>query len=189
KQKISRPIPTSNDLKKETTLYDFENGDEGWGVPAWAVDKPDHVAEYIEKIDGISTKGTGSLGIYAEFPGNTWSGALIEIPQFLDLKDYDVISADIYLPPEAPRGLRAKLILTVGEAWKFTEMSRAIRLTPGKWTSVTAALTDDSADWKRTKVTEAFRRDVRKIAIRIESNKPAYSGPVIVDNVRVGAYK
>jgi hypothetical protein len=35
-------------------------------------------------------------------------------------------------------------------------------------------------------VTEAFRQDIRKIDIRVESNnKPAYSGPFYIDNIRV----
>ena len=44
--------------------------------------------------------------------------------QYLDLSQYRVIRADLYLPEDAPMGLKAKIILTVGDNWKFVEMSR-----------------------------------------------------------------
>ena len=53
----------------------------------------------------------------------------------------------------------------------------------GVWTHISANLKPGSADWKRTKPTDEFRADVRKIAVRVESSKPAYSGPIYIDNV------
>jgi hypothetical protein len=75
------------------------------------------------------------------------------------------------------------MILTVGEEWKFTEMSRTVALVPGKWTNITADLLPGSRSWKMTDVDDNFRRDVRKIHIRIESNKAAYKGPIFIDNI------
>ena len=92
---------------------------------------------------------------------------------------------DVTLPPEAPAGLKAKLILTVGEEWEWTEMRRSIQLSPGQTTTITANLAAGSEDWKRTEVTDSFRKDVRKLAIRLESNKPAFSGTFTIDNVRL----
>jgi len=44
-----------------------------------------------------------------------------------------------------------------------------------------------SYDWKRTVPDESFRADVRKIVVRIESNRrPIYKGPVYIDNVKIG---
>ena len=66
-------------------------------------------------------------------------------------------------------------------------MSRGIRLQPGEWTTISARLTEDSMDWKRTKVTEEFKSDVRKIAIRIESDRIPYFGPIYIDNLRLSS--
>jgi hypothetical protein len=177
----------SLEIMNEKVLYDFEHDDEGWNIPAWALDKTDHVAENILITRDIASRGDKSLKVVSAFPGDNWTASLVEILHFLDLAKYDVISSDFYLPPEAPKGLRAKIILTVGDDWKFVEMSRAVKLEPGKWTNVSASLKDNSTDWKRTKVDRAFRSDVRKVALRVESDrKPAYSGPVYIDNIRVG---
>ncbi|MFH1552460.1 MAG: hypothetical protein ABID83_02320 [Candidatus Omnitrophota bacterium] len=181
--------PTERAFYGQKTIYDFEENDEGWGIPAWALYQEDHIATSLETSDNIANSGNKSLKLYAEFPGGNWTAAIAEIEQYLNLGNYDAISVDIYLPEEAPTGLRGKIILTVGENWKFTEMARSIRLDPGKWTTITAKITDDSTDWKRTKVDEAFKTDVRKIAVRIESNKPAYSGPIYIDNFKVISFE
>lgn len=174
-------------IKNEKVLYDFETGENGWEIPAWAFEKPDHVATSISTSKAISSRGKRSLKLDSNFPGGMWTASLTEIQHYLDLSNYETVSVDIYLPPDAPEGLRAKIILSVGEDWRFTEMSRSIKLTPGEWTNITASIREDSTDWKRTKVDEAFKSDVRKIAIRIESNrKPVYTGPVYIDNFRVG---
>lgn len=176
----------SADLTGGRTLYDFERNEDSWGVPSWAADKPDHVALSSQAVRGIASNGNGSLEVLAEFPGGNWTGALVEIPHYLNLDKYGIISADIFLPPGAPEGLRAKLILTVGENWRFVEMNRGVPLVPGEWTTVIGNISDGSTDWKRTEVDSSFREDVRKIAIRVESNrKPAYKGPFYIDNVTV----
>ena len=172
-------------IKNEKILYDFEKDENGWEIPLWAADKPDYVATSLKKTDTAASNGTGSIEIYADFTGGNWSAALAEIQQYLDLNDYERISADIYLPPDAPKGLRAKLILTIGDNWQFVEMARGIRLDAGQWTTVTADLSPGSTDWRRTRIDNEFRQDIRKIAIRIESNKTAYSGPFYVDDIRV----
>jgi len=65
-------------------------------------------------------------------------------------------------------------------------MARSVPLVPGQWTTVSANLSPGSEDWKKTTVDDAFRKDVRKVAIRVESNKkPVYTGPVYVDNIRL----
>ena len=121
-----------------------------------------------------------------EFPAKKWSAAIAEIMEYLDLTPYSKLSCDIFILPDAPDSLKAKIILTVGDDWKWTEMSRAVKLEPGKWTTITADLAPGSVDWKRTQVTDEFRADVRKMDIRIESNgKTEYKGPIYIDNVRV----
>ncbi|MFH1305862.1 MAG: hypothetical protein ABIH74_05640 [Candidatus Omnitrophota bacterium] len=169
----------------QNILYNFENDNEGWEIPSWEFEKDDHVAGYLRKISGISSKGRGSLELYAEFPGKKWTAALAEVQQFIDLGKYSTLSADIYLPPSAPEKLRGKIILTGGENWHFAEMTRGIRLKPGEWTTITADISENSTDWKKTKMTSAFREDIRKVAVRVESDKnPVYSGLIFIDNIR-----
>lgn len=181
----AKPSYSKEQSKNDKTVYDFENTEEGWEIPAWEKDKTDHVASGLRAVEGVSAKGKGSLELYADFPGKGWTGALAEISQYLDLVPYDALSVDIYIPPTCPPGLRAKIILTVGEDWKFVEMSRGTKLTAGKWTTITASLADGSGDWRKVKVDAAFRADVRKIAVRVESEKAQYKGPIYIDNVRV----
>jgi hypothetical protein len=175
-------------LINERVLFDFEISRDGWEIPAWALDKEDHAQRSIDISSDISSRGGKSLRINSVFPPGKWNASLAEIQRYMDLSSYDTVSMDIYLPPDAPqRGFRAKLIFTVGEDWKFVEMSRSARLYPGKWTEITASLKPDSKDWKWTKVDRSFKEDVRKISLRVEYEGPLpYSGPIYVDNFRVG---
>lgn len=166
-------------------LYDFERNDEGWEIPAWTLERPDYVAKFFKTTTDLASSGSGSLELYAEFSGGIWAAALIEIQQYLNLENYDTLSCDLYLSHDSPKGLKAKLILTVDENWRFVEMARSIRLKPGEWTTLTADISIGSTDWKRTKVDTIFKQDVRKISIRVESNKTYYFGPIYVDNIRV----
>ncbi|MDD4013045.1 MAG: hypothetical protein PHW14_02485 [Candidatus Omnitrophica bacterium] len=175
----------SRQPKDERSIYDFEKDDQGWELPLWETDQPDHVAAYIKAVRGIASSGKGSIELYAEFPGGEWTAALTEISQYLDLTPYDEIAVDIYVPSFAPKGLRGKIILTVGENWEFVEMARGTRLIPGKWTTLKASIAKGSTDWRRVRIDDTFREDVRKISVRIESEKAVYSGPVYIDNVRV----
>jgi len=169
-----------------TVLFDFETGLQGWEVPDWAYEKPDHIQKEIQVSDAYASSGTKSLEIDAEFPGGRWTGAIIEIMQYFDWSDYSQLACDIYIPKDAPMGLMGKMILTVGDSWKWVEQSRAVALKPGEWVTVSADLKPGSIDWRRVEVDDAFRADIRKVDIRVESNnKPAYTGPLYIDNVRV----
>jgi len=179
-QKRPVRVPTGQNI-----LYNFENDNEGWEIPSWESEKDDHVAGYLRKISGISSRGRGSLELYAEFPGKKWTAALAEVQQFINLGKYSTLSADIYLPPSAPAKLRGRIILTGGENWHFAEMARGFRLKPGEWTTITVDISENSTGWKKTKMTRAFREDIRKMAIRVESDKnPVYSGLIFIDNIR-----
>ena len=172
--------------EEETVLFSFENGTEGWEIPDWAYEKPDHIQQEIDISEEYASNGNNSLLIETEFPGGRWTGAIIEIMQYFDWVDYSKLACDIYLPEGAPLGLKGKIILTVGDTWKWVEMSRSYALKPGEWVTITADLKPGSIDWRRVEVDDAFRQDVRKIDIRVESNnKPAYTGPIFIDNVRV----
>ena len=51
-----------------------------------------------------------------------------------------------------------------------------------------ADITPDGTDWK-VRMTEELSGDVRKLGVRVSSNSPAYTGPVYVDNIRLGSPK
>ncbi len=167
-------------------IFGFEENIPSWEIPDWSFEKDDHVAESIAISNKFTKEGKSSLEVMANFPGKKWTAAYVEIQQFFDWTPYKTISADIYLPKDAPFGLQARFILTVGKDWTWTEMARLVKVVPGEWTTVSASLIPGSTDWRRTEVTDEFRADVRKLGIRIESNmKPVYSGPIYIDNVRL----
>ena len=171
---------------EDKVLFNFEKDTQGWEIPDWALEQQDHVAKSIDIAKGVAKDGGNCLKIVADFPGKAWTAALIENSEYFDWKAYKEVAVDFYIPKEAPAGLKAKIILTVGDNWKFTEMSRSIALKPGEWITISANILPGSEDWKKTVVDDAFRSDVRKIALRIESNKqPVYSGPIYVDDFRV----
>jgi hypothetical protein len=171
---------------EETVLFSFENGLEGWEIPDWAYEKPDHVQQEINQSNNFAKNGNNSLEIQAEFPGGRWTGAIVEIMQYFDWSDYSSIAVDLLIPEDAPLGLKAKMILTVGDSWKWVEQSKSASLKPGEWVTLSADLKPGSIDWRRVQVDDAFRADVRKLDIRVESNnKPAYTGPIYIDNIRV----
>jgi len=179
-------VPALVSDSQEYILFDFEKDAEGWGIPAWALNMRDHVAESIEQTSKFSSSGNGSLKIRADFPKKQWSAAVVEIQNFLNLKNFDMISADIYFPSNRSKVLRGKFILTVGDDWGFSEMSRTFRIEPGKWTTISANISEKSIDWKNKKIPDdSFKSDIRKVAIRIESTKDRYSGPIYIDNIRV----
>ena len=172
--------------QEANVIYSFESGLEGWDIPDWAYEKPDHVQRTISRSDLYASHGESSLEIDVDFPGGMWTGAIVEVMQYFDSSDYSRIECDVYLPADAPQGLKASIILTVGDSWKWTEQSRSVNLIPGEWVTLSADLTEGSIDWRRTQVDDAFRADIRKLNVRVESNnQPAYTGKVYVDNIKV----
>ena len=185
--KIEAPKPSTAPITEERTFYDFEDDIDAWEIPMWALSKSDYIAKEAIHSTEVASKGKGSLKIMTDYTGGRWLASLVEIQQYLNLSKYRVISADLYLPPGAPKGLKVKVILTVGNNWKFVEMARSVPLIPGEWTTITANIEPGSYDWKRVVPDEEFAEDVRKVSLRIVSNhKPKYTGPIYIDNVRVG---
>jgi len=171
---------------EEKVVFGFEKDTQGWEIPEWALEQEDHVAKSIEVSKDAAKEGKQSLKINAAFPGKAWTAALIEDFEYFDWTPYKEVAVDIYIPKEAPQGLKGKMIFTVGENWKFVEMSKSVPLIPGEWVTISANLMPGSEDWKRTVVDDNFRKDVRKVAVRVESNKkPEYTGPIYVDNFKL----
>lgn len=171
---------------RELVLYSFEKDPQGWEIPDWAFEKKDHVAQQVGISEFHSSHEGYSLQVDTEFTGSGWQGAYVErIVDVTDWTPFKYLSVDIYLPKDAPRGLRGKIILTVGEDWKWTEMNKSVPLTPGEWTVITVDLAPDSMNW-RMFITDSFRADVRKIGVRVESNgKIVYKGSAYIDNIKL----
>lgn len=170
----------------EKVIFGFEENIPSWEIPDWCFEKEEYVGESIAISKKFAKEGTSSFEIMANFPGGKWTAVYAEVEQYFDWTLYKTLSADIYLPKDAPFGLQARFILTVGENWTWTEMARLVKLIPGEWTTITASLIPGSTDWRKTQVTDEFRADVRKLGIRIESNmRPIYSGPIYIDNIRL----
>lgn len=170
----------------EKVLAGFEKDTQGWEIPDWAMEKEDYVGDSFSLSQAYSDEGKSAAEFKVDFTGGKWTAAYVEVVEYFDWAPYSEAAADVYLPADAPTGLKSKLIITVGEGWDWTEMSRGIALQPGKWTTVSANLKPGSSDWRKTGLTDAFRQDVRKFGIRIESNmKPAYKGSIYIDNIRL----
>ena len=170
----------------EIVIYGFESTLEGWMIPDWAKASADYVGEACAVSREHADQGASSLEVLAQFPGGKWSGIYVERQtDVADWTPFGRLMVDVYLPPEAPPGLSGKIILTVGEAWRWTEMNRAIPLEPGAWTTIAVNLKPGSLDWKFVPNDE-FRKNIRKLGVRIESDHgPAYRGPVYLDDVRL----
>jgi hypothetical protein len=170
----------------EIVIYGFEGSAEGWVIPDWAKSSADYVVSELAISSAYAKEGNQSLVLETAFPGQRWSGAYVEREvEVTDWGTFRRLSVSAYLPADAPEGLRGRIILTVGDQWQWTEMNRAIALVPGQWTEIGANLAPGSMDW-RFFPTDGFRKDVRKLGVRIESDKqPAYLGWVFLDDVRL----
>jgi len=109
-----------------TVLYGFEDDTGGWRVPDWALEKEDHVARDVSVSSDWASEGKKSMKVVSEYISGKWSGAYIEIEDYYDWSAYSKLSVDIYIPKDAPAGLKGKIILTTGEEWKWTEMSKTV---------------------------------------------------------------
>ena len=188
KNTFNKPVPMVSPLKNENgeyILYDFENNDNGWGIPAWALNLRDHVAISTEQSSKFSSYGNGSLRVDSKFPNKEWAASLVEVHHFLNLENFDIIAADVFFPSRSSKTLRGIIILTQGENWEFNEMSHSFRINPGEWTTIWANISENSVNWKMKKLDPYFKNDIRKIAIRVESTKTHYKGPIYIDNIRV----
>ncbi|MFH1783888.1 MAG: hypothetical protein ABH868_03205, partial [bacterium] len=175
-------------IEEEELLFGFEEDIKGWNVPDWAKqEKGKYIVEGIAKSNKFSVQGEGSLEVKTDFPGGNWTAAYLEHVEYLNWGNYSDVLVDIYLPKDAPEGLKSKIILIAGKSWEWTEMKRPVRLVPGEWTTVRASLMPGSTDWKGIKPDDEFRMDVRNLAIRVDSDKkPVYKGSFYIDNLRLG---
>jgi hypothetical protein len=179
--------------------FDFENDTEGWTIPDWSLDQKDSIGKGVSISPNQFSKGSQSLKLTCDFPGNIWAAAIVEYAKDLNLRGYKSISANVYIPRNAPAGfLAAKIIITTSGLGQWIEMREAIPLKPGKWVTVKAPLETSPSEelkyWRCRTNKECIIAQldkVRRIAIRIEYNVnvakagPRYSGDVYIDNVTI----
>jgi len=187
-------------LAQEKLHFDFETDRGGWKIPDWAYYQNDHKGLSSEISSEEASSGTNSLKVECDFPGNIWAAVVIERLKDINLSGFETISADIYLPKKAPRGLlQARFILVGGEGWHWLEMREVVPLKRGKWVTVKASFKiqkteegEEQSDWKgrRQKRLSLNIHDIRKIIVRIEYDAAPpyrigsrYKGPVYIDNV------
>lgn len=173
---------------EELAIFDFEeDGLREWLIPGWAKESTDYTAKDLLTSKDFASHGEGAMQMLVDFPGaGKWTGAYAEIEMYVvDWTPFSALAVDVYLPYNVPNGLKGRLILTVGEKWEWTEMNRPVALKPDQWNTITANLKPGSMDWKFFP-DEAFRKDIRKLGVRIESDRaPAYKGPIFIDNIRL----
>jgi len=189
KKTVTKKTETTADIirSRGDLIFGFETTLQGWEIPDWALEKDDHVAKSATLSREHASEGQYSLKLVADFPGGgAWTAALIEVMEYFDWSTYSVISVDVYIPEGATNKLKGEIIFTVGEDWTWTEMSRTTKLKTGEWTTIKANMKPGSKTWRRYKPDDEFRADVRKVAIRIASDKfPVYNGPIYIDNIRL----
>lgn len=170
----------------EILLYGFEGTPEGWRIPDWALSSSEYVAEDATPSRGYAHEGQYALEVTARFPEGRWACAYVEREaEVTNWSPFGRLSIDVFLPANAPEGLGGRIILTVGGRWTWTETAHAVPLTPGAWSTLTVDLKPGSMDWPFD-LDDAFRADVRKVGVRIESERgPKYYGSVFIDQVRL----
>ena len=177
--------PAAQAQEDALVIFDFEGDVQDWAIPDWAMTSEDYKAQDLSPSVDFVSSGQGSIQILMDAPGGRWTGAYIErMMHVTDWTPFSGIAADVYLPYNAPKGMKARFILSVGEKWEWTEMNRGLDLVPEQWTTITANLKPGSLDWKFFP-DDTFRKDIRKVGIRIEADGLAYRGPVYIDNVRL----
>jgi len=174
----------------EVSFFDFEKDLQGWGIPEWAFQRNEYVADNIALCREVSVKGDSSLKLMVEFSGHDWLAAITEVEGEFDLTRYRKLTCDIFIPETAPGGLEGRIILTSSRNWTWAEMSLPVYLRPGKWVTVSGILRTGNFYWRGSndrvkKITDEFKSEIKKLGIRVESDSVRYKGPIYIDNVKL----
>ena len=183
----------------EKILYSFEERTKGWVVPDWAREKSDYALRGASLSDMAASGGKSSLALNVDLPATTWGLSVVEVEGNFDWTGYKTLSCDIYLPGNAPSGITAKLAFTGGADSLWMVMAKPVRLVPGAWKTVSANITAKNMDWARIKIdkdgnitrmpaaalTAENIKDVKKIAVHIESDRKDYEGNIYLDTVKI----
>jgi len=190
-----RILPAAGVLKapQSFVLYDFEAGDtDGWFMPAWAEGNQDDSGSprrpYI--VSGPSPSGGGALESPIRITGARFSAAFFGVRVEADWRASDSLSVDVYLPPDAPKGLEARYYL-IGSDWKWREPPVAASLKPGSWKTLSIPLSglEGTLTWKLPgKALSDVMAWVQEFGVKICNAEPGlvgYRGIVRLGDVRI----
>ena len=173
---------------QEKVMFNTHQQLSNWDIPKWSSNKNDHVPPIIAVDENSSNFGETSVKLDVKFSGDKWQAGIIETEGRFDLTLYKTISFDVYLPKNAPQGILARAIIVTGENFSWLEMDKAVNVSPGRRTTIKARIKRGNNKWvskKGTvKISDEIKADIRKIAIRIESNSAKYEGPVYIDRIK-----
>ncbi|MFH1665866.1 MAG: S1C family serine protease [Candidatus Omnitrophota bacterium] len=166
------------------TIYDFSDGLQGWGIPAWALSIPSYVTRSVQPSGEHAVKGDNSLQVYGNFSGARWQAVIAEVQQPLNLTKYSSVSADVYVPEDAPKGLYADLGITFGRDLRWVYMNKPVSLLPGRWSRVEAGVAPGADGWREYTPDGKFRKTIKRVNVRVfKEGDVTYEGPVYIDNV------
>jgi len=156
-------------VSEETLLNSFEQDIEGWKV-----------ADYWSGGTGLTvsseqaTAGAQSLQLDATLSGTAWqeAGAFYTLPAAADWSAFTQLAVDIYLP-EGATDFIAQIFIKTGSDWTWANTPDT-GLTAGGWTTLVADLS-----------TMGDLTQVREYGIKVGTSVTAFSGGILVDNVRL----
>jgi len=174
---------------QDKMIYNCERYIQNWDIPDWSGAKDDYVSPILSIDKNFLKDGDPGLKLTVAFDGEKWSAGMIETIGRFDLTLYKAITCRIYLPRSAPKGINARITITVGDDYTWMEMKRPVALSPGRYTKVKAGLRYGNNKWKTTtgvvRMTDWMKEDVRKVGIRVESNIVEYKGPVYITDIHL----
>jgi hypothetical protein len=195
-EEISHPVllaPPQTDGKTSwISLYDFEQGTDGWTMPDWPdANKDEKGAIYHpESSQDFASSGTKALRVPLRFIAGKDAKGFVGVRPNADWSPFQQVRVAVYLPAGAPTGLHVGFYM-MGGGWKWREAKQTIPLVPGQWTTLEAPLVGKEAtdlwNFDATGLSQALQ-GIIDFGVRIEktgSDQTSYTGPVYLDTVEV----
>jgi hypothetical protein len=156
------------------------------GSVAWKIVKGGELSDTPCPWVGAPGSPGRGLRIDVAIPGEAGVGAALD-NGCGRWHPFTSLNLSVYVPPEAPAGLRLIVYLRDADLNYFQHVHVAT-LPSGTWTDVELDLTDRSRDWEPVGHYMPWdgycRQDVQEVGVKFYSDVP-YSGPLYVDRVRV----
>ncbi|MDP8259011.1 MAG: hypothetical protein P9L90_06295, partial [Candidatus Aadella gelida] len=171
------------------TFYNLPDCLNNWKIPEWSESKSNYSSPILAVDENFSYKGISNFKLNLSFSGDEWNAGIVEANGIFDLTLHKTMEFEVYLPENAPKkGLMVRVAIVSGDDYKWFEMGVPVEIKAGKRTTVRANFKNGNYEWKSAKsmrrMSDRIKSDIKKIAIRVESNYARYKGPVYVDNIR-----
>jgi len=182
KQTVRQVVTTES--KDPILLFDFTHDTEDWTMPDWPeANKSPNGVRYACTAPDQTLNIPLSFGKLAKTEGFVNYGPASNWQRFRS------VSADVYIPADAPKGFRASFFL-MGDGWKWNIPLDMTQLEPGKWNRIEAPLNDENLEkyWK-VPYSQFFNGLKYVIGFGVRITKPdgvpKYQGVFKLDNVTV----